>query len=178
MLWVIHEQDTPGDPCHCPVPWATLRRQTWQDGVLTARGGHSSILWLCLCQEEWTFCQPRGRGSSGDPSVCPDAWDRAASTLPSVTCSVHSTWWISSPSTTSKLRVFRSGIEGKYGWGGWTRQWIFIVYCVDLFNEHTSYKHIDNWAIHLVECPLLFNKINVLTKNNGAFYFSAIQWYH
>ena len=89
MLWVIHEQDTPGDPCPCPVPWTTLRSRMWQGGVLTARGGHSSILWLNLCQEEWTFCQPRGRGSSGDPSVCQDAWDRAPSTLRSVTCSVH-----------------------------------------------------------------------------------------
>ena len=42
--------------------------------------------------------------------------------------------------------------------------------------EHTSHKHIDNWALHIVECPLLFDKINVLTTNKGAFYFFAIQW--
>ena len=88
MLWVIHIQDTSGDPCPYPVPWTTSRRRIWQDGVLTARGDCSSILWPCLCHEEWTFFQPRGRGCSGDPSVCPDAWGRAASTLHSVTCSV------------------------------------------------------------------------------------------
>ena len=40
---------------------------------------------------------------------------------------IYCTWWNSPSSITHEVGVFRSGKEGKCGWGGWPRQWIFNV---------------------------------------------------
>ena len=89
--------------CFLPFSWSILIRKLIFGGVSESSGS------------------PLDDGHRDFENRCRNGWENW-----SLSWHFH-TWWNPSSSITHEVGVYRSGKEGKYGWGEWPRQWIFIV---------------------------------------------------